>query len=80
MPIRGALILNSIGLIRHLAIAGAGVALLPQDLCRADVAAGRLVRILDGWNAPPVPIYALTATRMLPAKTRAFIDFLKSCL
>ena len=80
VPIHGALILNSVGLIRHLAIAGAGVALLPRDLCRADVEAGRLVRILDGWSAPTVPIHALTATRMLPAKTRAFVDFLKSQL
>lgn len=74
------LILNSIGLIRRLALDGAGIVLLPESLCRDEVASGSLVRVLVGWAAAPVSIYALTVTRMMPARTRAFVDFLKSQL
>ncbi|UUZ71150.1 substrate binding domain-containing protein [Polaromonas sp. P1(28)-8] len=77
IKLHGTLILNSIGLITRLAVAGAGIALLPEDLCREDVRAGRLVRVLDGWCSPRVPIHALTASRLIPAKTRAFLEFLK---
>lgn len=78
--VSGPLVLNSIGLIRRLAVGGAGVALLPASLCREELEAGTLVRVLRSWTAAPLPIYALTATRMMPARTRTFIDFLKSQL
>ena len=35
-----------------------------------DLAAGRLRRILPDWQAKPTPVYALTETRLLPAKTQ----------
>ena len=76
----GPLILNSISLIRRLAVDSAGIVLLPESLCREELQAGTLVRVLEGWTAAPVPIYALTATRMMPARTRAFVNFLKSQL
>ena len=80
VQVRGPLILNSIGLIRRLAVGGAGIALLPASLCREELEAGTLVRVLKSWTAAPLPIYALTATRMMPARTRTFLDFLKSQL
>ncbi len=78
VKLNGSLILNSIGLIRRLAVAGAGIALLPQDICREDVDNGNLTQVLKGWGTPPVPIYALTSSRLMPAKTRAFLDFVKA--
>ncbi len=78
--VSGPLVLNSIGLIRRLAVGGAGIALLPASLCGEELDAGTLMRVLRPWTAAPLPIYALTATRMMPARTRAFIDFLKSQL
>ena len=80
VEVRGRLALNGIGLIRRLAVGGAGIAILPEGFCREDVQAGRLVRVLSAWSPPPVPIYALTAARLMPAKTRAFLDFLASQL
>jgi DNA-binding transcriptional LysR family regulator len=74
------LVLNSIGVIQRLAIAGAGIALLPEDLCRDDVTDGRLVHLLEGWRAPAIPIHALTASRLQPARTRVFLDYLRSAL
>jgi DNA-binding transcriptional LysR family regulator len=34
------------------------------------------VRVLPDWTPPVVSAYALTATRLLPAKVRVFIDYL----
>ena len=76
-PVDGHLSMNSIGIMRRLAAQGLGIAVLPEGLAREDVDAERLVRVLIGWSAPALPIYALTASRLMPAKTRAFIDFLQ---
>lgn len=78
VKLHGSLILNSIGLIRRLAVAGAGIALLPEDICREDLENGNLVQVLKGWGAPPVSIYALTSSRLMPAKTRVFLEFLRA--
>lgn len=37
-------------------------------------------RVLPAWQATPVPVYAITETRLLPAKTQRFIDFLRERL
>jgi len=76
VEVRGKLALNGIGLIRRLAVTGAGIAVLPEGFCRDDVSAGRLVRVLTQWSPPAVPIYALTAAKLVPAKTKVFLDFL----
>jgi len=44
------------------------------------VAEGRLRRVLPDWQANPVPVYAITETRLLPAKTQRFIEFLREQL
>jgi DNA-binding transcriptional LysR family regulator len=74
----GAMSLNSIRVIKQLAIGGAGLALLPHSMCVDDVESGRLVRVLMDWNASAIPIYALTPSRVMPAKTRVFLDFVAS--
>ncbi len=51
--------------------------MLPEIGVRKDVEAGRLQRVLPDWAGSTVPVHALTATRLLPARTRAFIDFMK---
>jgi DNA-binding transcriptional LysR family regulator len=67
---------NNIGLLRKMALQGMGVAALAEALVSGDVGAGRLVRVLPEWAPPAIPVYALTETRLLPAKVRVFIDFL----
>jgi len=38
---------------------------------------GRLVRVLPEWDFPPFPLYAVfPGRRLMPARTRAFIDAL----
>jgi DNA-binding transcriptional LysR family regulator len=70
--------MNSVGLSRALAVSGVGIAVLDSELARDEVASGRLRRILPDWSLTPVPVYAITDTRLLPARTRLFIDFIKA--
>lgn len=71
---------NNVGLICRLAVLGVGIVLVTEELVTDDVAAGRLVRVLPQWHGKPIPVYALTETRLLPAKTQRFIEFLKERL
>jgi LysR family transcriptional regulator for bpeEF and oprC len=68
--------LNSAGMIRRLAVLGAGIAVLSEVGTQQEVAAGTLKRVLPEWEAGPFPVYAVTETRLLPAKTRIFVEFL----
>jgi DNA-binding transcriptional LysR family regulator len=70
--------MNSVGLSRTLALLGVGIAALDTELTREDVALGRLRRVLPDWSLAPVQVHAITETRLLPARTRLFIDFLKA--
>lgn len=72
--------MNSVGLSRALARQGVGIAALDTELARDDVAAGRLRRVLPEWSLEPVEVHAITDTRFLPARTRLFIDFVKTRL
>jgi DNA-binding transcriptional LysR family regulator len=71
---------NSVGMFRRLATLDLGVILLPEEIAAADVAAGRLRRILPHWQGKSTPVYAITETRLLPAKTQRFIEFLQERL
>lgn len=72
--------LNSVGMLRRLASLGLGITLLPEGIAAQDVADGKLRRILVQWQASPVSVYALTETRLLPAKTQRFIEFVRDRL
>ncbi|MBS0582090.1 MAG: LysR family transcriptional regulator [Proteobacteria bacterium] len=55
----------------------AGIALLPEFAVAADLRAGRLRRVLAGWATPEHGVYAVyPSARFVPAKVRAFIDFI----
>lgn len=68
---------NSVGLMRAMTLAGSGIGSFPHGLVHADVAEGRLLRLLPEWEFEPLPVTLLTTSRkLLPAKVRAFIDHL----
>ena len=69
---------NSIGMLARMAAHGLGVAFISAKMAAQYETSGRLKRILPNWKGQSVPIYALTATRLLPAKTKCFIAFLRS--
>jgi DNA-binding transcriptional LysR family regulator len=59
------------------AIAGQGIALLPESVVRAALADGRLQQVLPEWSLPLGVLHVVFPSRrgLLPA-VRAFIDFL----
>lgn len=71
---------NSVGMYRSLAVLDQGIALLAEGVVVDDIAEGRLRRVLPDWHGSPIPVYALTETRLLPAKTQRFIEFLQQRL
>jgi DNA-binding transcriptional LysR family regulator len=78
--VNGRFTLNSVGMIRTLAISHQGVALLPEKIVAGDLVSGRLQRVLSDWQGSEVSIYAVTETRLVPAKTQRFIEFLSAKL
>lgn len=77
VPVNGALNANDGQLIRAAALDGLGILAQPTYIIQQDLAAGRLVRVLDDWNLPRLTMNIAYPTKaFLPAKTRLFIDFL----
>ncbi|MFC4307947.1 LysR family transcriptional regulator [Steroidobacter flavus] len=76
---RGAISVASNDALLRMVIQGAGISGFPctADL-RAEVAAGRLVRLVSGWTMRHMFLYAAYPGNIAPpAKTRAFIDLAK---
>jgi DNA-binding transcriptional LysR family regulator len=76
VEVSGRFVANNVGMLRQLALAGLGIMANVERWAAQDVAEGRLVRVLPEWAPPPGQAYALTETRLLPAKVRVFIDYL----
>jgi DNA-binding transcriptional LysR family regulator len=65
--------------LRHLVLAGVGLARLAAFQVKADLAAGRLVRVLDEYNPGDTELVHavfLGQGGYLPARVRALLDFL----
>lgn len=80
VDVSGRFVLNSVGMMKRLAVLDQGIILLPVEVVAEDVADGRLCPVLPKWQGTPVPVYAMTETRLLPAKTQRFIEFLRERL
>lgn len=72
---------NSPELLIHMARAGAGIAAVPDAFALPDVRKGLLRRVLPDWCLPGEKVSAVFPERkLMPAKTRAFIDMLVPAL
>lgn len=76
IAVQGSVTANNLGLLHRLCLRGHGIASLPVALVASDVDAGRLMAVLPDWRPSRIVVYALTETKLLPAKVRVFIDFL----
>jgi DNA-binding transcriptional LysR family regulator len=78
VSVDGPLILGDQELIRLAALDGVGIGLVFEGYVPADIAAGRLVRLLAPW-CPPFPGFHLyyPGRRQVPAPLRAFLDVLR---
>jgi len=71
------LCVNNAEVLRDAAIAGRGIALLPNFIADGALQSGALQTILRDYHAPPLTLYAVyPSTRHLSVKVRLFIDFL----
>jgi DNA-binding transcriptional LysR family regulator len=72
---------NAPTLLVNLACAGAGIAAVPDYLAAPSVRRGELRRILPDWCMPSHTAWVVfPGRRLMPAKTRAFIDMLEAAL
>jgi len=77
--VRGHVRSNAPIALRDLAVGGGGVAYLPDWLVDADLAAGRLQRVLPGWSSSPHTAWAIYRAELRGApRLRAFLDMLPS--
>jgi len=75
----GAIETRNFELTKALAIRSQGIALLPESLCDEQVLAGQLTKVKFEKELPRLTVYVVMSTRRhMPARVRAFIDFLIS--
>lgn len=78
VEVSGPILLNDTGLIRDAAVAGIGLACLPEAAVAAYIRTGRLMRVLDDWCKPFPGFYLYHPSRHLaPPALRALINFLQ---
>ena len=75
ISISGNLQINSGQALRAAALEGIGIVMQPDILVAEDLAAGRLIRLLEHHVAPVLPLHLLTVPNRHPTpKLRSFID------
>ncbi len=72
---------NAPDLLINLACAGAGIAAVPDYFAAPSVRRGELRRVLPNWTMPSHTAWVVfPGRRLMPAKTRAFINMLETAL
>ena len=74
LPPESALSLGSLYAVRDAALAGAGIAYVPEFIATEAMEAGRLLHVLPDWRSPAVALSIVYPSRRhLSARMRAFI-------
>jgi DNA-binding transcriptional LysR family regulator len=68
---------NSPSMLRRMTLLAMGISALDEMFVVDDLEAGTLQRVLADWRPPPVPVWAVTQSKMLPAKTRLLLECLR---
>ena len=78
LDVPGTLVLNQVGLMVEAALAGQGIAYVPDTSARDHLAAGRLMPLLQDWCEPSTELALYyPGHRHVPAALRAFIAVLQ---
>lgn len=78
LPVHGRLRANNGEVVRDAAIAGLGIASLPDFIVAQAVADGRLVRLLEAFQAPIAGVHAVYPSHRQPSRAvQAFTEFLR---
>jgi DNA-binding transcriptional LysR family regulator len=79
VPTSGQLMVNDAGTLHSICLAGLAVAQTMEFGVGSMLADGRLIDLFPDWPDERFPLYALYPSRHhLPAKTRAFLDFVSA--
>lgn len=72
---------NSPDLLMRMALSGAGITLISDYFAEAHVRAGTLLPVLPDWRPPSTDAWAVfPGRRLMPARTRVFLDALQTKL
>jgi LysR family transcriptional regulator for bpeEF and oprC len=75
--VKGRFSANSAQIVRNACLSGLGIAVMPDWLFEGDLASGRLVRILKGYEPENLPLSLVhTSRKYVSLKTRTVVDFL----
>jgi len=74
-------VINDFQLLKQMIVNGAGVAIIPNNLCHEEVKTGRLVQVLREWSLPDIRFQALYPSRQgVTPKLSAFLRMLEAHL
>ncbi len=77
LSVRAAVSANGFGFLHAAALAGGYIAMLPDMRALSEIHGGRLVRVLPDYTVGAGNVYLVhPAAKVLPAKARAFRDYL----
>jgi DNA-binding transcriptional LysR family regulator len=71
---------NNVSMTLKFAEQGHGIAALSPPIARPAFDSGAVRQILVDWSLPPMPVHAVMTSRLVPARVRAFVDFLANRL
>jgi DNA-binding transcriptional LysR family regulator len=81
VPVQGRLRFNHPGAALRACEEGVGIGLFLSYQVRESIAAGRLRPVLTAWHPPAQPVQlVLPQARLLPARTRAFVEAAREAL
>jgi DNA-binding transcriptional LysR family regulator len=74
VPVSSRIIVNDLNVIRGMAAAGAGIAMLPNFFCSNEILSGSLLRILPSWHSEFLPVhFVYPAQKYVTPKLKEFI-------
>jgi len=77
VDVTGPISADDLGTVRHLTLAGVGIALMPDTVVRADVESGALVRVLPAYALRGTPFHVVSVPlRHVPTRVKLLRDFL----
>jgi DNA-binding transcriptional LysR family regulator len=81
IPVGGKIAADNTDALYQAALGGAGIILTPTWQARADLQAGRLVRVLPQYRTPSVPVSVLfPRAKLLTVRVKTFVDAVASAL
>lgn len=78
VPLNGGIAASSFAAIRSVAVLGEGIALLPNTLCKPELAAKKVVQVLPDWTTDESAVHIVyPPQRYSTAKVREIIPILE---